>query len=114
MSLPYKAAQPPARSDQPARQNANDTLVRGGGLALALPPQLVDALAERAAEIVAEETAGFLGVKAAAAFLGGWSPKRIYNLVERGAIPYYKPHGRLLFDPRELREWVTEGGHGRR
>jgi Helix-turn-helix domain len=71
-----------------------------------LPSTLVEALAARAAEIVAEQSAGFLDVKGAAQFLGGWSPKRIYNLVERGAIPCYKPHGRLLFDPRELREWV--------
>ena len=65
---------------------------------------------ERAAEIVAEQNAGYLDVKGAAHFLGGCSPKRIYNLVERGAIPHYKPHGRLLFDPRELREWVEGRG----
>jgi excisionase family DNA binding protein len=56
--------------------------------------------------MVAEQNAGFLDVKGAAEFLGGCSVKRIYNLVERGAIPYHKPHGRLLFDPQELREWV--------
>jgi hypothetical protein len=79
-----------------------------------LPETLVNALAARVAEIIAERNAGFLDVKAAAEFLGGWSQKRIYNLVERRAIPFYKPHGRLLFDPDELREWVMEAGHGRR
>jgi hypothetical protein len=74
--------------------------------ALELPPPLVEALAQRAAALVAEQNAGFLDVKGAARFLGGCSPKRIYNLVERGVIPHHKPHGRLLFDPRELREWV--------
>jgi excisionase family DNA binding protein len=84
------------------------------GLTLQLPETLVDALAARAAEVIAEQNAGFLDVKGAAEFLGGWSRKRIYNLVERGAIPFYKPQGRLLFDPDELREWVMEAGHGRR
>ena len=54
---------------------------------LELPPALIEALAQRAAEIVAEQNAGYLDVKGAARFLGGCSPKRIYNLVERGAIP---------------------------
>jgi hypothetical protein len=75
-------------------------------LALELPPSLVEALAERAAAILDERNAGYFDVKGAARFLGNCSPKRIYNLVERGAIPHHKPHGRLLFDPRELREWV--------
>jgi excisionase family DNA binding protein len=56
--------------------------------------------------MVAEQNAGYLDVKGAARFLGGCSPKRIYNLVERGGLPHHRPAGRLLFDPRELREWV--------
>ena len=58
--------------------------------ALELPPTLIEALAERAAEIVAEQNAGYLDVKGAAQFLGGCSPKRIYNLVERGELPHYR------------------------
>jgi excisionase family DNA binding protein len=81
----------------------------GASYSLQLPPTLIEALAERAAEIVAEQNAGFLDAKGAAEFLGGCSVKRIYNLVERGAIPHHKPHGRLLFDPQELREWVERG-----
>jgi hypothetical protein len=73
---------------------------------LELPPGLIEALAQRAAALVAEQNAGYLDVKGAARFLGGCSPKRIYNLVERGAIPYHRTAGRLLFDPRELRGWV--------
>jgi hypothetical protein len=95
---------------RPRSTETNDAHTRDAGLALELPPTLVDALARRAAEIVAEQNAGFLDVMGAAQFLGGCSLKRIYNLVERSAIPYYKPHGRLLFDPRELRDWVTEDG----
>ncbi len=75
-------------------------------LQLELPPTLVEALAQRAAEIIAEQNAGYLDVKGAAQFLGDCSPKRIYNLVERGGIPHRRRAGRLLFDPRELREWV--------
>jgi excisionase family DNA binding protein len=77
-------------------------------LALELPSSLVEAVAQRAAEIVAERNGGFLDVKGAAAFLGDCSSKRIYNLVERGAIPHYRSCGRLLFDRRELREWVEQ------
>jgi hypothetical protein len=84
-------------------------VTEAASLALELPPALVEVVALRAAELVAEQNRGFLDVKGAAAFLGGCSPKRIYNLVERGAIPYYKVHGRLLFDPRELRDWVERG-----
>jgi hypothetical protein len=101
--------------DDPARSTeTNVAYARDAGLALELPPTLVETLARRAAEIVAEQNAGFLDAKGAAQFLGGCSLKRIYNLVERDAIPYYKPHGRLLFDPRELREWVTEEGRRER
>jgi hypothetical protein len=75
-------------------------------LALELPPILVEALAERAAAYVDEQNAGYLDVAGAARFLGNCSRKRIYNLVERGLLPHRKFHGRLLFDPRELREWV--------
>jgi hypothetical protein len=104
-------SRPSARSDDRSTgKDAQSALTHDGGLALELPSTLVENLARRAAEIVGEENAGFLDVKGAAEFLGGWSKKRIYNLVERDVIPYYKPHGRLLFDPRELRDWVTEEG----
>ena len=77
-----------------------------GMLVMPLPTTLVEALAERAAEIVIEQNMGLLDVKGAAAFLGNCSPKRIYNLVERGDLPHHRPAGRLLFDPRELRRWA--------
>jgi hypothetical protein len=78
--------------------------------ALEVPSSLVETLAQRAAEIVAEQNAGYLDVKGAARFLGGCSPRRIYNLVERGVLPHRKFHGRLLFDPRELRDAVEAAG----
>jgi len=72
-------------------------------LSLQMPPELFEAVAQRAAEIAAGRNDGYLDVKGAARFLGNCSPKRIYNLVERGDLPHRKFHGRLLFDPRELR-----------
>jgi hypothetical protein len=53
---------------------------------LEFPPTLIETLARRAAEIVVEQNGGYLDVKGAALFLGGCSPKRIYNLVEQQAI----------------------------
>jgi Helix-turn-helix domain len=81
-------------------------LVADQAISIELPPALVEMVAQRAVELIAEQGAGFLDVKGAAAFLGGCAPKRIYNLVERGELPHHRPAGRLLFDPRELREWV--------
>jgi hypothetical protein len=78
--------------------------------ALELPPSLVEVLAQRAAAIVDEQNAGYLDVKGAARFLGGCSPKRIYNLVERGLLPHHRFHGRLLFLPGELRDAVERCG----
>jgi Helix-turn-helix domain len=75
-------------------------------LALELPPALVQAIAERAADVLTERADGYLDVKGAARFLGDCSPKRIYNLVERGLLPHRKLGGRLLFDPRELRDAI--------
>jgi excisionase family DNA binding protein len=77
-------------------------------LLLQVPAALVEAVAARAAELVTEHDRGFLDVDGAAAFLGGCTRKRIYNLVERGELPHYKAGGRLLFDPRQLRNWVRQ------
>jgi Helix-turn-helix domain len=89
-------------------------VVAAEAILVRLPSEVVETVAERAVELLAERDVGFLDVTGAAEFLGGWSRKRIYNLVARGAIPYYKPENRLLFDPRELREWVIEDGRERR
>lgn len=79
---------------------------------LTLPPELLEAIAERAAEILADrlgEPSGYLDVDAAAEFLA--CPKsRIYALVSAGRIPYEKDGSRLLFDRDELRAYVANGG----
>ena len=38
---------------------------------------------------------------------------RVYTLVSKNAIPYYKPSGgRLLFDREEIAQWITKGKGG--
>lgn len=88
-----------------------------GALSLALPPELVEVVAERAAEIVAEIVAErlapltepWVGVDQAAEHLA--CPKsRIYALVSAGRIPHEKDGSRLLFRRSGLDEWLEQGG----
>lgn len=81
---------------------------------------LVAALEERLRALVREELAaesnghvtGFLSVDGAADFLAT-TPSAIRSLVKRRQLPVHRaPNGRLLFYPRELEEWVREGGEG--
>jgi excisionase family DNA binding protein len=78
-----------------------------------LPDELVEQIAERAAELLAArrspEAEGFLDVMGAADFLA--CPKsRIYSLVSVGRIPHHRDGSRLLFDRAELRDYVRNGG----
>jgi len=81
-------------------------------IALAVPPELIETIARRAAEILAEREqapSGYLDVDGAAAFLA--CPKsRIYALVSAGRIPFEKDGSRLLFDRDGLRAYVAKGG----
>jgi excisionase family DNA binding protein len=82
-------------------------------LALTLPDELLERVAERVASILAErqpgEGDGFLDVAGAADFLA--CPKsRIYSLVSAGRLPHERDGSRLLFDRGELREYVSNGG----
>lgn len=87
-----------------------------GVLELAIPDDVVERIAERAAEIMAdrqscrsEDDNGYLDVDGAAAFLA--CPKsRIYALVSAKRIPHHRDGSRLLFDRAELRAWVASGG----
>jgi excisionase family DNA binding protein len=77
-----------------------------------LPDELVERIAQRAAELVAapaSEAEGYLDVDGAADFLA--CPKsRIYALVNAKRLPHYRDGSRLLFDRGELRTYVNEGG----
>lgn len=83
-------------------------------LTLALPPELVEAIAERVAQLLAEreqpaEADGYLDVDGAAAFLA--CPKsRVYTLASCKRIPVERDGSRLLFKRSLLDAWVREGG----
>jgi excisionase family DNA binding protein len=83
------------------------------GVAIALPDEVVERIAERAAELVAKrgpsEPIGYLDVQGAADFLA-CNKSRIYALVSAGRLPHKKDGSRLLFAPAELRAYVEAGG----
>ena len=102
---------PPRGLDPPAATRAGSP--SNGALSLALPPELVELVAERAAEIVAERlaplTEPWVGVDQAAEHLA--CPKsRIYALVSAQRIPHEKDGSRLLFRRSDLDEWLEQGG----
>jgi excisionase family DNA binding protein len=77
--------------------------------------ELVELVAERAAELVAERllaqdhAEGWIGVEEAAEYLA--CPKsRLYALVSARRIPYCKDGSRTLFKRSELDSWVQAGG----
>jgi excisionase family DNA binding protein len=77
-----------------------------GGLALALPPEALDVLAERVAELLAHRLAApgpepWVGVEEAARHLA-CKPKRIYDLVAQRRVAYRKDGTRLLFRRSDL------------
>jgi excisionase family DNA binding protein len=85
------------------------------GLQITLPPELLEQIAERAAELVAEHvdnsqaTNGYLDVAGAAEFLA-CPASRIYALVSAKRIPHHRDGSRLLFDRCELRDYIRNGG----
>lgn len=86
---------------------------QSNGLALTVPAAMLDAIAERAAELLADrlaaETAPWLDVNGAADHLA-CAPSRIYALVSAKRIPHHRDGSRLLFRRAELDEWVESGG----
>lgn len=82
------------------------------GFAVDLPDELIERIAERAAELIAEravEPVGYMDVAGAAKFLA-CPTSRIYSLVSAKRIPHHRDGSRLLFDRGELREFVYHGG----
>lgn len=80
-----------------------------GGLALAVPSELVEAAAERVAELLADRLdallapppEGYLDVDRAAAYLAA-KRSRIYELAESGRLRSYRDGRRLLFRRDDL------------
>jgi hypothetical protein len=83
-------------------------------VAISVPEELVEAIAQRAAAIVleqqpAEPAARWLyGAKAAAEYLG-WPVKRVTNKAAVGALPHHRSGGRLMFSTTELDNSVRDG-----
>lgn len=84
-------------------------------LNLSIPPETVEAIARRAAELLAarvrEEPDPWVGVDEAATHLG--CPRsRIYALAscKPARIPFERDGSRLVFKRSELDSWVRAGG----
>ncbi len=82
-------------------------------LSVVLPAALVEAIAARAAELVADKLdrprRAYLSVDGAANYIA--CPKsRLYALVSAGQVPHRKDGSRLLFQPDELDAWLERGG----
>jgi excisionase family DNA binding protein len=88
----------------------------GRSVELPIPHELIDAIAERVAEIVLERLAdaprgSMLGRwmrSAEAAEYLGWSRSALYDRVSRKAMPHYKVDGILLFKRDELDAWLEQ------
>lgn len=92
------------------RKHEPDAAREGLTFAIALSPEHEEALVQRVAERLQEgRDEGFLDAKAAGEFLGGISPKAVYALRERGRIRGHHIGGRVLFDPKQLRQDVERG-----
>jgi excisionase family DNA binding protein len=82
-------------------------------LRLELPPELLEAIAQRVAAILDErqgaDRGGYLDVEGAAEFLS-CPPGRVYDLARVGRLPVHRDGRRLLFDREELRAYVRNGG----
>lgn len=106
----HLAAQPAGPVEPPGPlEGVNHT----SRLALTVPDELVEAVAARAAELVADrlQHAGgpWLTVAEAADHVRG-PRSRIYALVSKRAIPFEKDGSRLLFHRDELDAWIRRGG----
>ncbi len=95
-----RPARTPRTFEAPERTN-------GSSLSLAVPPELVEAVAERVAELLVERLPAqhgpepWLDVDAAAVYLA-CRPHRVYDLVAEGRVRCAKDGRRSLF----RREWL--------
>ena len=90
----------------------------GPELTVGLPPQLVEEVAQRAAELVAEKNGsgandGWLrGAERIASYIDA-PASRVYALTSAGRIPVHRDGSALIARKSELDDWVRSGG-GRR
>jgi hypothetical protein len=89
----------------------------GTALAVALPDEVVEAIAERAAQILADrqpatEDGWLRGAARIAAYID-CPCSRVYALVSARRIPVHRDGSALIARRSELDRWIREGG-GRR
>jgi excisionase family DNA binding protein len=80
-----------------------------GTVALGVPVELIEAIAERTADLLAERMPDpaepYLDVDGAAEYLA-CKPHRIYDLCRQG-LPVHKDGSRSLFRREDLDRWLT-------
>lgn len=76
-----------------------------------IPDELIERIARRAAELLAERPAEdrWLNVAEAAEHIRA-KPQRLYALVSARRIPFHKDGSRLLFRRSEIDAWLEAGG----
>ncbi len=82
------------------------------GLSLEVSPELLEAIAQRTAEILretSEQEDRWMRLDEGADYLRCPSG-RLYEFTRRNAIPYSRYGRRLLFRRSELDQWVRDGG----
>lgn len=92
---------PPARPDPLSGRPGH----ADNGLALGVPLELVEAIAQRTADLLAERLPNrpepYMTVEEAATYLA-CSPKRIYALKAEGRLAHFRDGSRLLFRRSDL------------
>jgi excisionase family DNA binding protein len=82
----------------------------GNGLSLGIPPELVDAIAERVAERMVErlpeQSSPYLLIEEAAEYLN-CPVSRIRDLKDQGRLKHYRDGRRLLFRREDLDSALT-------
>jgi excisionase family DNA binding protein len=96
----------PAPTERRILESAN------GVLSLGVPSNLIEAIAERTADLLAQRVPDqpepYLNVEQAAEYLAA-TTDRIYDLRRQG-LPAFKDGTRLLFRRDDLDDWLTRTG----
>lgn len=85
--------------------------MNGPGLTIAYPPEFIEEVARRAAEMLAEqsvESTPYLTVAEAADYLR-CKPKRVYDLCSQRRIDYVKDGSRTLLRRVDLDAYLEDG-----
>lgn len=70
----------------------------------------VESLMERVDKLEDGSVKNVLSSSEAADYLGV-SQKKLYSLIQRNGLPFFKPSRKLLFERRNLDDWVRENVH---